>query len=92
MSPMNIHDIRTKIAVEGHSPKPKTAKSLPPPTSAADSFKSEHLERYLQALGNEPDVRPEVLERAKQFVRDPNYPSQSILLQVADELIPPNRR
>lgn len=93
---MNIHDITSKAAVEAPSPRPKggtTAKPAAHHTSAAaDSFKPEHLERYLQALGNEPDIRPEVLERAKQFVEDPNYPPESILLRVADELIPPTQR
>lgn len=92
---MNINDISSKIAVEhlGGKPKAASSKPAPPPSSGvSDSFKPEYIQRYTELLENEPDIRPEVLDRAKELVNDPDYPNEAILSKLAQEFIPRSPR
>lgn len=43
---------------------------------------------FLRAeLQRQPEIRPEVLERARQLASDPNYPSPEILKNVAGQIL-----
>ena len=39
-----------------------------------------------QALGNSPASRPDMVERAKSLIADPNYPSSQTLSAVSRQL------
>lgn len=83
---MNIQPVKSDGIVPPAKAKAQPAKSAPA-TAAADVFKPEQNEKLLSALQAEPDVRPEVLERARALVTDPTYPSNDILAKVADNLL-----
>lgn len=44
-----------------------------------DNFKTTQNQTMLDLLHNQPEVRPEVLEKAKQIAQDPNYPPANVI-------------
>jgi hypothetical protein len=75
-------------------PVPAKAKPKAPADAAVSDAQTDQLqlktgrnERMKQALMREPDVRPEVVERAKKLAADPNYPSSDILAKIAEKFI-----
>ena len=42
----------------------------------------------LDALRNQPDIRPEVVARGKELLNDPNYPSKEIVDSIAKLIVP----
>ena len=42
----------------------------------------------LDALRNEPEIRPEVVARGKELLNDPNFPSQEIVDSIAKLIVP----
>lgn len=42
----------------------------------------------LDALRNEPEIRPEVVARGKELLNDPNYPSKEIVDSIAKLIVP----
>lgn len=87
---MNIQSVRPEIVVEAAKSKPKT-KSADNDTNrdgeVRDSYMPEHNENLMQALRNQPDVRPEVLDRAKQLAADPGYPPKDVINAIANTLV-----
>lgn len=73
---------------------PAKAKAPPPKAllsrTTADVFKPEHNQRLINRIHEEPDVRPEVVERARALIADPNYPSGEVLAQAAQALLEQN--
>jgi hypothetical protein len=62
------------------------------PSARAEVSNSEKLSRVQtdslnSALANSPEVRPEVVERAKRLAVDPNYPPRQIIEQLAKLVI-----
>ncbi len=53
-----------------------------PLTPRPDQLSTESANFLRGELSRQPEVRPEVVERARALVRDPNYPSPAILKQV----------
>ena len=80
------------IGTEG-VPQPSKSKAHPArakaesPGAPKDTFKTGSKEHLLAALRNEPDVRPEAVERGKALATNPNYPSAEILEGVAKRLL-----
>jgi len=58
-----------------------------PVDQAQDSFSPSQRQKMLDALNSQPDVRPEVLARAKQLAADPNYPPSNVIESVAKSVI-----
>jgi hypothetical protein len=87
---MNIQSIRPEILVEATNSK-STNKSAESDTTTdeevRDSYMPEQNESLLTALQNQPDVRPEVLNRAKQLAADPSYPSKDIINAIANAFV-----
>lgn len=87
---MNIQSVRPEIVVKAANSKPKS-KSADNDTKndgeVRDSYMPEQNENLMQALQNQPDVRPEVLERAKQLVSDPGYPPKDVINSIANALV-----
>jgi hypothetical protein len=42
----------------------------------------------LDALRNEPEIRPEVVARGKELLNDPNFPSKEIVDSIAKLIVP----
>jgi hypothetical protein len=55
--------------------------------AAAEARNAERKQLLLRALASEPDIRPEVIERAKALAADPNYPSDDVLTRLAARFI-----
>ncbi|MCX6953344.1 MAG: hypothetical protein NTV51_14415 [Verrucomicrobia bacterium] len=61
------------------SPRPYTPRPDQISTDSADYLRG--------ALQRQPAVRPEVVERARAMVADPNYPSPEIIKRVAEQIV-----
>lgn len=53
----------------------------------ADSFSAGQSATLHAALKAQPEIRPEVVARAKELAADPNYPSTEILRQVGAAIL-----
>jgi hypothetical protein len=53
----------------------------------ADRFSPENTEALKSALGSQPEIRPEVVARARELAADPSYPSAAILRQVGEAIL-----
>jgi len=58
------------------------AKTPSPQGPEADRFAPEQSAALKTALSSQPEIRPEVVERARTLAADPSYPSAAILRQV----------
>jgi hypothetical protein len=87
---MNIQSVRPEIVVEAANSKPK-AKSANNDSQndgeVRDSYMPEQNGNLMQALRNQPDVRPEILERAKQLVTDSGYPPKDVINAIANAIV-----
>lgn len=64
--------------------KPKTAPVKAPEARAEHESTSNVREARLRdILAQEPEVRPDVVERGKALASDPNYPSGDLLAKLA---------
>ncbi len=52
-----------------------------------DQLSTENATYLKEALARQPEIRPEVLERARALAGDPNYPSAEILRHVATAIL-----
>jgi hypothetical protein len=67
---------------------PVTGKPVPSQTTvASDQFSSDSTTRLKASLNSQPDIRPEVLARAKALAADPDYPSKEIMRDVARQIL-----
>lgn len=53
----------------------------------ADRFSPENTEALKSALSSQPEIRPEVVARARELAADPSYPSAAILRQVGEAIL-----
>lgn len=53
----------------------------------ADRFSPEHTTALKAALQSQPEIRPEVVARARALATDPAYPSAAILRQVGEAIL-----
>lgn len=53
----------------------------------ADKFTAQHSPALQAALAAQPEIRPEVVERAKALAADPNYPSTEIMRGIAAQIL-----
>lgn len=65
-------------------PSHAAARSLPP---RFDRISTEGAAFLRAELNRQPEVRPEVLARARELAADPAYPSREILADVAGKLL-----
>jgi hypothetical protein len=63
---------------------PKTPR---PPTQRSDQLSTENAAYLHAALARQPEIRPEVVERAKNLAADPNYPSAATLQRVGQFIL-----
>lgn len=53
----------------------------------ADRFSPENTAALKSALSSQPEIRPEVVARARELAADPSYPSAAILRQVGEAIL-----
>ncbi|MBI2517602.1 MAG: hypothetical protein HYV95_11930 [Opitutae bacterium] len=53
----------------------------------SDQFSAENSAALRVALANQPEIRPEVVERGRALAADPSYPSPAILRQVSAAIL-----
>ena len=75
------------------SPKIRTRKTLQTPieTKAQDpkgSVEDKVDLGKLDALREQPEIRPEVVAKGKELLDNPNYPSQEIVESIAKLIVP----
>lgn len=85
---MNIGSVKTDVVSQppaAITPKPAAAASTP--ITGADSFTPAQNENLVNMLQQQPDVRPEAVERARQLAADPNYPGADLISRLANLVI-----
>jgi len=55
--------------------------------ASSDQFSSESTLRLKETLNRQPEIRPEVLARARALAADPDYPSKEIMRDVARQIL-----
>jgi len=58
-----------------------------PPVQRPDQISTDSAEHLRTSLASQPEVRPEVVERAKALAADANYPSAAILHKIAGMIV-----
>lgn len=58
-----------------------------PPAARPDRVSTQSAAALQAALANQPEIRPEVVARARELARDPNYPSPEIIKKVAAVIV-----
>ena len=84
---MNIQPVKTDAVQVPSKARPKSAPSVAEPSGGSANEKAGRKERLTEALANEPHVRPEVLDRARELASDPNYPGPNVFAKLAARLI-----
>ena len=71
-------------------PEVVSAPSAPAPRALAtrsDQITTEGAAFLRSELQRQPEIRPEVVERARALVTDPNYPSPAVIKSVAQQIL-----
>lgn len=55
--------------------------------SRPDQISTAHIAFLRGALQRQPEIRPDVVERARALAADPNYPSPAVLKNVAEQIL-----
>ena len=58
-----------------------------PAAVRSDQFSNESTACLKAALDRQPSIRPEVVERARALVADPDYPSADVIQHVARQIL-----
>ncbi|SRR5258708_7946488 len=74
------------IALDTLQPKAARTDSNQVPVKG-DQFSSEQTQQLQQILSANPEVRPEVVERARKLANDPTYPPKEVIHQISKLLV-----
>jgi hypothetical protein len=58
-----------------------------PPSALPDQISTESAAFLKTALKNQPEVRPEVVDRARALAADPAYPSTEVIKHIAGKIL-----
>ncbi len=58
-----------------------------PQTPRSDQISTESAAFLRSELARQPEIRPEVVERARALAADPNYPPVEVLRNVAEQIL-----
>jgi hypothetical protein len=64
-----------------HTPTPASR------SAGADRFSPENSKALQAELSNQPEIRPDVVARARVLAADPSYPSAAILRKVSEVIL-----
>lgn len=67
---------------------PSVGQSAPrPPTARPDNITTDNADFLRSELDRQPEVRPEVVERARALAQDSGYPPAEVLRHVAAQIL-----
>ncbi len=55
--------------------------------SRQDQVSTERAEFLRAELSRQPEIRPEVVARARELATDPNYPPMEVITKVAEQIL-----
>ncbi len=84
---MNIQPVKTDAVQVPLKARPSSTPSVVESTGTPANENTQRKERVVQALTSQPDVRPEMLERAREIASDPNYPGPNVFAKLAARMI-----
>ena len=67
----------------GLSTKPAVQTAAP----RSDQFNTSNASYLIEALIRNPEIRPQVVERARALAADPNYPPIEVVRRVAEQIL-----
>jgi hypothetical protein len=76
-------EINSNLSTTGVNGAVTPSRSTPEPTMLSDRVTLTNSSALEQALGSSPASRPEMVERARSLIADPNYPSSDTLSAVS---------
>lgn len=79
-------DINTSMnvgGINGATPSGRARNAAQPASDTASFTGADAVEAALKSL---PDIRPEAVDRAKQLISDPTYPSAAVVKQLSNYL------
>jgi hypothetical protein len=79
-------EINTNLSTTGVNGAATPPRSTPASTMLSDRVTLTNSSALEQSLANSPASRPEMVERAKALIADPNYPSSDTLSAVSRQL------
>jgi hypothetical protein len=88
---MNIRSVTAQAVPQPPQTNTPTTPTTTPNTAGldanADSYQPAQNESLVKMLQEQPDVRPEAVERAKNLAADPNYPGSGAIEGLAKMFI-----
>lgn len=87
---MNIDPLKTSgIPVNGtHHAAPRQGETTVRSGARSDSISVDRSISIGNAMAAIPEIRPEMVERGRQLLADPNYPSPEINRKIAALIVP----
>jgi len=79
-------EINTNLSTKGVNGAATPPRSTPAPNMPTDRVSLTSSSALEQALESSPASRPEMVERAKALIANPNYPSSDVLSAVSRHL------
>jgi len=76
-------EINSNLSTTGVNGASTSSRPTPAPNMLSDRVSLTNSSALEQALGSSPASRPEMVERAKALIADPNYPSPDTLSAVS---------
>ena len=86
---MNIQPVKTDAVQVAPKASPKSAPSV---TETPENQNIGRKERLAEALAQEPAIRPEMLDRARELAADPNYPGPNVFAKLAARMVEFSKR
>ncbi len=89
---MNIDPLNTNPQAYSLPPAAQgqnaAAQSLPAAAEDADTLSAEMTDKVRASLAAMPEVRPDVVERGRQLMNNPNWPTPEIVNSIAGMITP----
>jgi hypothetical protein len=79
-------EINSNLSTTGVNGAATPSRPTPAPKMLSDRVSLTNSSALEQALGSSPASRPDMVERAKALIADPNYPSSETLSAVSRHL------
>ena len=89
---MNIDPLSTNAQAYSLSPAAQSQNAAAQPKPAtpedAETLSAEMTDKVRASLAAMPEIRPEVVERGRQLLSDPNWPTPEIINSIAGMITP----
>jgi len=89
---MNIDPLKTTsnqaYTLQSFGQNQNAAQPAPVAQDDSDKLSAEMTDKVRASLAAMPDIRPEMVERGRQLLANPNYPSPEIINSIAGMITP----